>query len=938
MPEKWVGQQGFRLPVVVLAVVFGLSACDNTTAAEHLGRAQAYDANQEVNAAVIELKNALQKEPGLAAARLLLGRLYLEQGDAVSAVKELERALDLGVAANEVMPDLLRAKLGVGRYQEVLGSLDEFDALSPELDTIRGNALLQAEDLEGAQAAFERTLSGTLAGTPAADAVHGQAVLGLARIAWASEDLELAAQLLDQAVDLAPEDRQAWLTKAELHVRRSQFEDALTAYQTALGLPGPDVEARLGIARVRLVQGDVDGAEAELVDVLARAPDYPPANYLQGLVAFQRQDFDLAESALLKVQRVAPSHAPTLFLMGTVKYHKQQYAQSRDLLNRYLSGDPRNVAARKLLAAMSLKEGDARTAIESLAPIAADLQDPQALALLGSAYLRNGDTSRATEYLGRAADQAPDVAALRTQLALSLLAAGDKDSAVAELRAAVEMDGDLIQSEVLLVLVHLRAKEFEQALAGAEAMVAARPDDPVGHNLKGAALLGLERAAEGEAALGAALAADPSYTPAATNLARIAIQRGDRAAAVVHYQALLAADPGNLQARMGLAEIAAAAEDREAAITHLLAARLDHPQAFAPRLVLARLAVLGGDLPAADEYIEEAVTIAPNRSDVLLLAASIDVDTGAMESARRRVNVLHEQLEGGEGAANVHLSLAAMQQRLGQPERARRNFEYSLARDPESNAARAGLTRLDIGAGNFERAKSSIEALGNAGWNAPVLSLLEGDLAVAEDRVDEALPYYRSAAGAGVREAALKLASRLSAAGDHDAAATSARAWLAEHPNDGGLQLVLANSLLQTSDHTGAIGIYEAMDAQIDNPVVLNNLAWLYMEQNDQRALATAERAYELAPDSGEIADTLGWILVNQGSGARGLRHLERAAAKLPDNGSVLFHLGMAHKQLGDAAAARSSLQAALRSGSFPERDSAQRELSELAELAELES
>ena len=926
MSENWAGLQRPRLPVVMLAAALGLSACDNTTAAEHLGRAQTYQANREVSAAVIELKNALQKEPGLADARLLLGRLYLEQGDAVSAVKELERALDLGIAATEVMPDLLRAKLGVGRYQEVLGSLGELATPSPELDTILGNALLQAGDLEAAQAAFERTL--------AADAAYGKAALGLARIAWASEDLELAARLLDQAVELGPEDRRAWLTKAELHVRRSQFDDALTAYRAALVLPGPDVEARLGIARVLLVQGDVDGAETELGDVLARAPDYPPANYLQGLLAFQRQDFDLAESALLNVQRVAPSHAPTLFLMGTVKYHKQQYAQSRDLLNRYLSGDPRNVAARKLLAAMSLKEGDARTAIESLAPIAADLEDPQGLALLGSAYLRNGDTARATEYLGRAAEEAPDVAALRTQLALGLLAAGDKDSAVTELRAAVEMDGDLIQSEVLLVLVHLRAREFEQALTGAEAMVAARPDDPVGHNLRGAALLGLDRSTEGEAALSAALAADPTYTPAATNLARLAIQRGDRAAAVAHYEALLAADPGNLQARMGLAEIAAAAEDREAAIAHLMAARLDHPQAFAPRLVLARLAVLGGDLSAADEYIEEAVTIAPNRIDVLLLAASIDVDTGSMESARRRVNVLQEQLEGGEGVANVHLSLAAMQQRLGQPERARRNFEYSLQLNPEGNAARAGLTRLDIGAGNLERARSSIETLRSASWNAPVLSLLEGDLAVAEGRLDDALPFYRSAAEGGVREAVLKLASRLSAAGDHGAAAEVARAWLAEHPNDGGLQLVLANSLLQTSDHAGAIALYETMDEQIDNPVVLNNLAWLYMEQEDQRALATAERAYELAPDSGEIADTLGWILINeggeQGSDERGLRHLERAAEKLPDNGSVLYHLGMAHKQLGDTAAARASLQAALRNGTFPERDSAQRELSQM--------
>jgi Tfp pilus assembly protein PilF len=271
-----------------------------------------------------------------------------------------------------------------------------------------------------------------------------------------------------------------------------------------------------------------------------------------------------------------------------------------------------------------------------------------------------------------------------------------------------------------------------------------------------------------------------------------------------------------------------------------------------------------------------------------------------------------------------------MQRRLGQTERARGNFEHSLEQDPESGAARAGLTRLDIGAGNIERAESSIEALRKAGWNAPMLSLLEGDLAIADDRSEDALQHYRVAAEGGVREAALKLASRLSAAGDHDASAAVARMWLTDHPEDGGLRLVLANALLQTDDQSAAIAIYESMDEQIDNPVVLNNLAWLYMEQNDPRALATAERAYELAPDSGEIADTLGWILVDQGSGERGLKHLERAAEKLPDNGSVLYHLGMAHRRLGDTAAARASLQAALRSGAFPERASAQRELSQM--------
>ena len=67
-----------------------------------------------------------------------------------------------------------------------------------------------------------------------------------------------------------------------------------------------------------------------------------------------------------------------------------------------------------------------------------------------------------------------------------------------------------------------------------------------------------------------------------------------------------------------------------------------------------------------------------------------------------------------------------------------------------------------------------------------------------------------------------------------------------------------------------------------DNVVPLNNLALAYQLSQDARAAQAAEAAYQLASDQPVVMDTLGWILVEQGDTARGLPVLQKASALAP--------------------------------------------------------
>src|SRR6266478_1444400 len=86
--------------LLVLETVTFFSGCDrlkNYTDVEHIQRAKQLQDKGETQAAVIEVKNALQKNPKNAEARWLLGEYYVQQGAGKDAENQLKVAQELGV-------------------------------------------------------------------------------------------------------------------------------------------------------------------------------------------------------------------------------------------------------------------------------------------------------------------------------------------------------------------------------------------------------------------------------------------------------------------------------------------------------------------------------------------------------------------------------------------------------------------------------------------------------------------------------------------------------------------------------------------------------------------------------------------------------------------------------------------------------------------------
>ena len=124
---------------------------------------------------------------------------------------------------------------------------------------------------------------------------------------------------------------------------------------------------------------------------------------------------------------------------------------------------------------------------------------------------------------------------------------------------------------------------------------------------------------------------------------------------------------------------------------------------------------------------------------------------------------------------------------------------------------------------------------------------------------------------------------------------------------------------------------YEAaLQAEPNHAPTLNNLAWLYGERGDERAIDLGRRAHEAQPDNPAIADTLGWLYLQRGDAATALPLLALAAEALPNQLEVRYHWAVALADTGDTATARRVLEELAGGASFPSQAEARQRLAAL--------
>jgi len=909
-----------RIRVSVVLLLLTIAGCDSAADVDaQFAKAKTAQAAGDSRTAVIELKNVLQEVPAHAEARWRLGNIYLSLGQGSAAVKELEQAERLGYDDAQLPVMLLRARLLLGEFKKVLGTLSTMDnvAANADLVILGAQSYLGLRRLDDAESAFREALG-----------LKPENVLaqrGLAQVALTKRDFDTADKQLTSSIESDSEDIQTWLLKGELELSRGDFDAALTAFQSAEKLLPRSPAGRIGLARALLGLGRPEDADIHLADLHKNSPSHPLINYFRGVSARQRNDLQGAQEALREVMRVQPNHLQTLLLMGSIQYSTGDFQQAEDMLSRFVASVPTHVPGRKLLAAVQLRLAQPRDAIETLEPaVKSAPQDPQLLAMLGSAYLSNKQLERGTELLQKAATLDPNAAAIRMQLAISHLASGASEKAVTALQSAVDLDPSFTRADLLLVFTHLRNRAWDKAETAARALIQKQPDDPVPLNLLGAALAAKGNLDAAREQYELALKANPDYLPTMLNLAGLDARVGKLDAAISTYRSALQKNPTHEPATMDLARILGGSGKVNEALLLLESLRSKNPKAIQPRLALAN-AYLRQRKPAdALKVAEEASRLAPQAPQVLLALGQALAANG---DQRRALTVFEDLARQQSSSSDAHYQLGLAYARSGNNGDARDSLQKALQLKATHFGAKLALGNLAVRTGETETALKISNELSKGYPKSAAGFTLQGDALMASAKpVGADAAYQQAFAVAPGSALILKRYAALRRGNRAKAAQTLVDAWLKDNPDDAAVRLTRASTAHQQGQGDAAIAEYERVLQTNPNSVMaLNNLAWMYFEREDERALPYAERAFGLAGKRPEIMDTYGWLLVRSGQPENGLRILEKAARAAPNMAEIQYHLAAALANAGDQTRARKMLESLLRPGQdFPARAEAQ--------------
>jgi putative PEP-CTERM system TPR-repeat lipoprotein len=876
----------------------------------------------QANEAIIHLKNSVRVDPDNVDARYLLGQFNLQRGDLAGAEKEFREARRRGMDDDKVLPLLAQALLAQGKARELLAeiSVDKMQGATKVTGyTLRARAYLVTNDIPKAKAELElaRPIADHIASFHAADA----------EVLQREGNFVAAEKAIDRAIELDPKFSLALWLKGELRRVQKDLPGSLEAYNKALEVDKNSMQVLIGRAFVFLGLNRYDEAEADADAILKRAPEMPMALYIKSALLSQKGETEKALETLQPVEFRMSSFMPAVYLLANLNLKLNRLEGALSYAERYLAANADRPDAIKLASAVYLRQKRYDDAIKLLKPHEGNegyKDDIYYLQLLGNSYLAVSDYPSASRVFKALQVLRPEDQGIREQLAITSLGMGEQDEAVRELESMAEGKDGSDRVNLLLILTHMRNKEYVKAEAAAANFAKQSANSATAHNLLGSVLLAQEKRPEARASFETALKADPGFAPAVLNLAQLNRMEKNVEGAKSLLKAHLEKDKGNEKVLTQLADISISENDMNGALTWLLIAVTENPKSEAARLRLIDLQLKLKKPEGALQTATDLAAIAPESPTAL--------------NALAQVQILNKQLASGivtyrkltsvvPNAPRGYLLLGQALVMNGNFDEAKGVFDEAIKLAPNLPEARAERIGLELKNSGIEAATKLAEKYRDESPENPILHLLLGDV-------------YLRAENFAASSASFEKAHELQPTGNsmrrlyvaqlrnnkEEEAFAKLQKWTKDNPEDWETRLVLSTELIRRGDAEGAIAENEALNEKLPGrPVILNNLGWLYARKGDARGIQLVRTAYEIAPNSGEIQDTYGWLLVKDNKLKEGLEVLAKAAELLPKSAEVQYHYASALAQSGKKAEAREILTRILEGkAQFDERKDAE--------------
>lgn len=889
-----------------------LSGCGETlTDTEYVARAKDSLDKGDINAGVIELKNALNVNPGNVEARWLLGKTYIESGEPAGALKELQKAEELGIERSAILLPLAHTLIMIHAYQKVLDEFRPVPGISTEdvaeLTALHGHAYMGLGELDKATTAYEEARS--------INPEEAEAWYGLAQVAIFQDEWDAARSHLDRAVELYPRFANAWSLSGDLAKRQGDLEKAEADYSKAIASRFYNLNDHYKRGLVRVQRQEYGAAKQDIAAIRKRAKRSADADYLQGLIHQQQGPTAEAQTSFESALSIDPDYMPAVYQLGVIHFQAQNNALARTHLEKYSASNPGYIPVRQLLATLDLREGVFASARDRLMPILK--QQPEnvvALKLMASIAMRQGESEEAIGYLRKLNELEAGTAQASMNLGLGLIAEGKSDEGVEQLQKALELDADLKMADFGLVMNQLKQGRLEDALAAARDFTERQPGSPMAWNLLGYVQLQGKQIEAARESFRRALEIRSGDPGAANNLASLALLEGDADEAIRQYESILKYHPDHIRTVVKLGKLLVDREridDAEA----LYAAKVEaYPEAIDPRVLLAEIHVQRGEPAKALTLLQVVPETFLEHPAYLAMLGKAQLAAGQNANAIRSL----EQLKKVRPRyLPAYTMLAEAYANQGDLEKLEATLDTALAIQPGNLMALLGKLKLFVQQKRTTEASELLTSLKTGYPELPEIYIQQARLAQVEGQPQAAVQAYAEAfRRAPGTELVSDLALAQWKAGQPEAGIKTLNDWLSAHPDDLVVRYNLANLCMATGRNEESRAAFTAVvEARPKHTLALTNLALLSRQTDPDKAYEYARRAFDVAPDAPFVQDALAQVHLDRGEVMLALRLLEQAVERAPGNLQIRFHWAQAMARNGEKEKAASELTRILDKG-----------------------
>lgn len=854
--------QLLRIACVSLVALLALSGCSKEDpeqqAQDYLKRSEAYATQGQYRAAMIEVSNAIKTAPGDVSYQVAMAQIYNTLGAARRASSLLAKYSE--DHRQEVALPLAEAYLMQGKFLSARELLTPFEPSMPEETRRKQLYLADSTRIQGNLEQARDQYLDLLEEYPGDTEIQHH----LAETYIFMEQPQQAQETMDQALAQAPEDPELLYLDAVLAFRANDLERA---------------EQRLTSALVELPETDIMLPERSAVLKLLSETLTSLGRSTEALV-YQRV---LAEGASESIE------AQRRLSDATLAAEEGEFEEAERILQELLDENPDSQSASVLLGMVNLRQGDL-VAAEPLLSGNVDVEtaNPDLIRATVLAQRQAGKTEQAIKTLERALEVRPKEPVLLAIYGLLALETSDQqEDGYLALQKALAQDPHRGRLRLALARHHFQQGEREQGMAQLRSAFNYQPADWPVTNVYMNQLFARGDLAELAEAVAELKATAPKAPETTLFEAQYRFRNDQQAQAIEQMRRLIQSDAGFARGHGVLAQMLVETDrPKEAleALEQVIALEPNNDSAYKAGVQITAAHDIGVKPVAWLSSLASAYPAAtPNATG---LQAMVLREQGDLDAAAQ----LLENYDGEQTnyirqtKALVYRGMAQASLQQGDTNAARSQLMQALELFPTSKSLSLDLVRLELSANNYQQANTLLEDLRGRYPEDPQLTLVRAQAVAAEKGPAAAYQELRTTWDEQPNPELGNMLITLARAEDPQAVPQLLEEWKAIAPNSRERLLLVAEHHQMQGSTLEARNLYETLLTQNgQDPIALNNLAWLLKDSDLARAAELAKKAVELQPNAPAILDTYGWLLHLQGQSQEAVTYLERAHELAPN-------------------------------------------------------